>query len=78
MDKRRLPREQWKIRREGEIVLVAADERNGAYWWTRFELGDVPNDLLGPDDLRRIGVELLDGRAVVTGEGFYAGDFVNG
>jgi hypothetical protein len=74
---RRLPREQWKLRREGECVLLAADEHNGAYWWTRFELADLPNALLGPDDLKCIGIELLDGRAVVKGEGFYAGDFVS-
>src|SRR5437867_54535 len=62
---RRLPSEQWKIQREGELVLVAADEHNGAYWWTRFELADLPNDLLSVDDLKFIGIELLDGRAVV-------------
>ena len=71
---RRLPREQWKIRREGDLVLLAADERNGAHWWTRFELVDLPNnDLLGREDLKRIGIEILDGRAVVKGVGFYPG-----
>jgi hypothetical protein len=72
---RRLPREQWKIRREGEVVLLAADERAGAYWWTRYELSDLPNDLLDLDDLARIGIEVIDDRAVVVGEQFFAGDF---
>ena len=59
-------------------MLLAADERNGAYWWTRFELVDLPNnDLLGREDLKRIGIEILDGRAVVKGVGFYAGDFAS-
>lgn len=72
----RLPREQWKIRREGNIVLVAADERDGAYWWTRFELIDLPgNDLLSPEELRRIGIHFRDGRAFWKGPAFYAGDW---
>jgi hypothetical protein len=74
---RRLPREDWKIRREGECVLVAADEHAGAYWSTRLELADLPNDLISSNDLRVLGIELLDGRAVVTGEGLYAGDFAS-
>jgi hypothetical protein len=35
-----------------------------AYCWTRIDLADLPNDLLGPDDLKRIGLDVIDGRAV--------------
>jgi len=54
-----LPKELWKIEPIGDSHVAAGiHEVRGAYHWTKFALADLPNDLLGVDDLKRHGIIL--------------------
>ncbi len=56
-----LPREHWVIERHDATSIAAAMHTNGgALYWTKFELADLPNDYIGAEDLKAIGIEPVD------------------
>lgn len=53
----RLPRDQMKIETHTETHFAAATyTRDGSLYWQKVPLLDLPNDLIGIEDLERHGV----------------------
>ncbi len=61
---RLLPKEQQTLARSGDAVVVGSHEHEGYRNYERFALSDLPNNLVSLDDLKRVGVDVVDGRAV--------------
>lgn len=62
---RNLPKSEWTMRQEcPDSDIVGAHEHMGYRYYTKFLLSDLPNDLVGLDDLERFGIDLVDRRAV--------------
>lgn len=60
-----LPRDQWRIERCGSSHVVVGMHTNcGAVFWTKMALSDLPNDLVGLDDLVGAVAEPIDVPAV--------------
>jgi hypothetical protein len=56
-----LPREEWFAKRLDENhIIVGMHTRFGAIKWTKFENSDLPNDLVGRNDLERALANYLD------------------
>ncbi len=56
-----LPKEQWKIEPLGKTHIAAGTHENfGHYYWTKIALDDLPNDLIGIEDLERFGINLTN------------------
>lgn len=60
-----LPRDEWTLSVMPGAVILGAWERNGYLWYEKFALADLPNDLLGRDDLELFGVNLDDLATIV-------------
>jgi hypothetical protein len=64
-----LPKSDWTFHQEGaDSIIVGAHEHNGYRWYTRVALADLPNDLVSLNDLERLGVDLIDARAIAEYE----------
>jgi hypothetical protein len=62
---RLLPESEQTITRMGaDHVAVSAHENCGYRHYTKVALVDLPNDQIGMDDLKRVGIDVVDGRAV--------------
>jgi hypothetical protein len=57
-----LPQEYIEIRLmdDGIHVLASLYEHQGARWWNKYHLSDLPNDLISLDDLKRFGINSID------------------
>lgn len=56
----RLPRDEIRIERhDDQQIAVALYTREGAVYWQKMPLTDLPNDLIGIEDLERHGVLLI-------------------
>ena len=64
--KRELPRDEWTLHQEApDSVIVGAWEHPPGYrWYEKFQLADLPNDFVGLEDLKRLGVDLNNCRSV--------------
>ena len=62
----KLPKTQIEIETTGDqlSIIAACHVNNGYLHWTKIDKSDLPNDLIGMDDLKRAGVDIVDGRAV--------------
>lgn len=69
LDMRLLPKEQIEltIMADGQIV-ASLFEREGFRYWQRIDPSNLPNDLISLDDLKRFGIELVNGKAAVKKE----------
>lgn len=59
---RLLPPEQrmFSLSEDRRTVYAGVHDREGYRWWTAVPLSDLPNDLVGRDDLVRLGVDPVD------------------
>ena len=60
-----MPKEFWQAKREGQTILAATHGRadgDGLYrlHWTKYDASDLPNDLVGLDDLKRLVIDPVD------------------
>jgi hypothetical protein len=53
---------------DDQHVIAGAHEHNGARWYTKLRLMDLPNDLVSRDDLVRLGIDLINRGAVAKRE----------
>jgi hypothetical protein len=61
-----LSKSDWTINRVGAKSLIVGAHANCGYrHYTKIDLADLPNDLVSEDDLKRVGVDVVDGRAVI-------------
>lgn len=65
-----LPREDWLIKRFGPDHVAAGiyEHPPGVMWWEKIALRDLPNDLVGREDLEGFGIDLVDVAAIVEDE----------
>jgi hypothetical protein len=58
--KKELPRDEWTLHQEApDSVIVGAWEHPPGYrWYEKFQLSDLPNEFVGLEDLKRLGVDL--------------------
>lgn len=61
---RQLPKDEITIERSGAHVIVGAHENNGIRHFTKYRLSDLPNDLVSVEDLKGLGIDLVDMRSV--------------
>ena len=67
--KPRIPKDEWHIERCGADAIAAGIyEYMGALWWEKIPLADLPNDLIGAEDLKRLGIDLPQHAAIVQPE----------
>lgn len=60
-----LPKVDWQLQLSGGDVLAAIWEFPPELKvWMVIDVADLPNDLIGIEDLRRFGISLIEGRAV--------------
>lgn len=60
-----LPRAEWRFERsDADHIAVAMHTNAGYLHWTKFALIDLPNDLIGSDDLERVLVNEIHGSTV--------------
>lgn len=54
-----LPREERVLQlseRGGDVILAGLHALDDVVYWTRWRLADLPNDLIGVEDLERVGI----------------------
>ena len=57
---RLMPKDEWTFDRATDGgLIVGAHEHNGYVWHTKFELSELPNDLVSLGDLERLGIEAI-------------------
>ena len=70
---RKLPKAEFTFHQEEQnSIIVGAHEHNGYRWYTRLALSDLPNDLVSLNDLKRLGINLIDTRTVTENESLEA------
>jgi hypothetical protein len=53
-----LPKEDIRVKLMGDGIHVLASlyKHQGARWWDKYHLSDLPNDFISLDDLKRFGI----------------------
>jgi hypothetical protein len=62
-----LPHHSWRFHyRVGDDYIAAGiyESPPGVMWWIKIPLSELPNELVGVDDLKRDGIKLNDRRAI--------------
>lgn len=61
-----LPKEDWDLRlvAGGRVVAGIYEDPAGYVRYAMIDLSDLPNDLIGLDDLKRFGIEPIKGPAI--------------
>ena len=61
-----LPSDEWIIQKHGpDHIAAGCHELRGYVYWTKHKLSDLPNDLIGIEDLKRFGI-VVDGVDMAT------------
>ena len=57
-----LPKENWRIKMLNADHIAAGifEHPPGCRWWKKIALADLPNDLIGIEDLKRFGIPHID------------------
>jgi len=59
---KRFPKENISIKLmdDGVHVLASLYTHQGARWWDKYHLSDLPNDFISLDDLKRFGINPIN------------------
>ena len=57
-----LPKDQFKIElsRDGVHIIASFYEHKGYRWYDKYHLSDFSNDLIGLNDLKRCGINMIN------------------
>jgi hypothetical protein len=59
--KQLLPKSEWRLERYGNYLIAGCWIKNGYLHYERILLRNLPNDLISDDDLKRFGIDIING-----------------